>query len=79
MPKRLLGRSTSEVGGCIVRSTLFVIYKKSSIIHEESTKEITTLAVSLYVIKAHVYFDETFVSIFSIYTTSILKIISQTN
>ena len=38
--------------------------KNSLIIHEENTKEITTMAVSLYVIKAHVSLYKTFALIF---------------
>ena len=53
--------------------------KNSLIIHEQNTKEITTLAVSLNVIKAHVYFHKTFASNFSAYTTFMLKILLQTN
>ena len=58
-------------------------FKNSLIIHEQNTKEITTVAVFLYVIKAHVHVDfhKTFASNFSAYTTfiNILKILSQTN
>ena len=53
-------------------------FKNSIIIHKQNTKEITTVAVSLYVIKAHVYFCKTFASIFSACTVS-LKILSQTH
>ena len=34
-------------------------FKNSLIIHKENTKEITTVAVVLYVIKLHVYFPKT--------------------
>ena len=61
-------------------SVLYLNYyfKNALIIHEQNTKKITTVAVSLYVIKAHVYFHKTFASIFSAYTISDLKILSQT-
>ena len=55
------------------------MFQKSLIIHEQNTKEITTVAVSLNVIKAHVYYHKTFASNFLAYTTFILKILSQTN
>ena len=37
------------------------------------------MAVSLYVIKAHVYFRKSFASIFSAYTITTLTILSQTH
>ena len=45
----------------------------------KAQKKITTVAVSLNVIKVHVYFHKTIASNFSAYTTFILKILSQTN
>ena len=53
------------------------LFKNSLIIHEQNTKEIIAVKESLYVIiKTHVDFHKTFASIFSAYTTSILKILS---
>ena len=37
----------------------YISFKSSLIIHKENTKEITTVAVVLYVIKQHVYFPKT--------------------
>ena len=51
--------------------------KHSLIIHEQNTKEITTVAAISD--KTHVDYQKTFASIFSAYTTSILQILSQTN
>ena len=55
------------------------LQKHINTIPEQNTKEITAVAVSLYVIKAHVYFHKTFASNFSAYTTSTLKILSKTH
>ena len=38
---------------------VYNIFKNSLIIHKENTKEITTVAVVLYVIKPHMYFLKT--------------------
>ena len=49
-------------------------------IHELNTKEIIAVKESLYICdKTHVDFHKTFASIFSAYTTSALKILSQRN
>ena len=60
-----------------LRSVIYSIniLRKALIIHEQNTKKIIAVKEFLYAIK-HVDFHKTFASIFSAYTTSILKILS---
>ena len=65
--------SFSEIA---TKALQYLYFKNALIIHKENTKEITTVAVVLYVIKPHVYFPKTSVLNFSAYKTSILKVFS---
>ena len=58
--------------------SLFAIPFKNSIIQEQNAKEIIAVKESLYLIKTHVDFHKISASIFSTYTISVLKILSQT-
>ena len=56
----------------------YVTIKNSLIVHEQNTKGNHSCKESLICDKAHTYFYKIFASILLAYTTSILKIFSQT-